>query len=456
MSQPTHERKSLPVLVRWAYQGLFALGGVVYLALRLARGRGLPGVRQRLAWYPRSLREKLAGLDRPIWIHAVSVGEVLAAEPFITALRARMPQQSWVITTVTPTGQSVAARLIRGPQDQLLYLPWDLGPLVSRAIRTIRPRLFISLETELWPALFDRLSRAQVPIFIINGRISPSAYRRYLWIRPFIAQVLECADGVLTQSVEDARRFAALGAAKDRIVVAGNMKWDSLAGEPVSSEALVLRKEMKLSAGEILWTAGSTHSGEEKIILEVYRELKTKYPQLRLLIAPRHPERTVEVENEVKRQEFSSQRRSVWKQALGTDGDGGSDQSVLLLDTLGELKAFYQISDIVFVGGSLIPKGGHNLVEPALFKRPILTGPHLFNFQAIAERLASAGAMAIVGTPQELGKRVEQLIQKPDLRREVGEKAYGTLLQHRGATTRTVNWILQHPKVHQERELVNA
>jgi len=422
------------------YQAVLLVGTPIYLIGRLIRGRGIPGLKQRMGRYDQTVRDSLARMDRPIWLHAVSVGEAIAAEPLIRELRSRMPEIGWVITTVTPTGQEAARKFIREGKDQLLYLPWDFTPAVRRAIRAIGPRLFLCFETELWPVLFRELHRAAVPIVLVNGRISPRAFRRYLLVRPWMERALLPVGLFLVQSAQDARRYAAIGAAKDRIVVAGNLKWDikNLNGTGMQQRES-LRALLGLSSTDLLWTAGSTHAGEEKLILEVYQRLRSHDPQLKLLIAPRHPERVPEVEREAKSFGFDVKRRS----AIGVKMTPLSADSILLLDTIGELKSFYQASDLVFVGGSLVPKGGHNLVEPALFSRPIVTGPHLHNFQDIAESLSQAGGMAIVRSPEELEERIRRLIESPTLRQDVGRRAYGAIAQNQGATLCAADLIVR-------------
>lgn len=405
-----------------------ALFGLGYLLLRKLRGRPTPGLKERLAFYPRPLREALDRLNRPIWIHLVSVGEVLAARPLIEELRRRYPGKGWVITTVTETGRSLAQELLRGPQDRLLYLPWDFGPVVRRAVGRIRPSLFLVFETELWPALFDELARREVPIAVLNGRISPAAYKRYLWVRRWMEGVLSCVALFFTQSPQDARRYAGIGAAKDRIVVTGNLKWDLKPPASSSNGAGPAR------VPGLLWTAGSTHPGEEKILMDVYRRLKSRFPGLRLLIAPRHPERVPEVEREAAAQGLATVRKS--KRTGAETGD-----PVILLDTLGELASFYEISDVVFVGGSLVPHGGHNLVEPAVLGRPILSGPHLHNFQAISDALLQAKGMTVVPSGEELERALVRFLENPAMGREMGERARAVIDQHRGAAARTAELI---------------
>lgn len=419
------------------YQLLLVPVGLAYLILRLLKGRGVPGLRQRLGFYPRDLRQALSKFERPVWIHMVSVGEVIGGERLIQELRTLLPGVPWVITTTTPTGQSVAAKLVRGSSDKLLYLPWDLGFSVGSAVRAIRPRLFICFETELWPVLFRRLEREGVPIAIVNGRISPKAYRRYIWIRPLMEIFLRPVRFFLVQSPQDAKRYASIGAAKDRISVTGNVKWDIGAdGDASSDGGPGLRSLLGLVPAQLLWTAGSTHAGEEKIVLETYKKLRGTRPDLRLLLAPRHPERIPEVEREAAALDLPTVRRSGLE--AGTKKD-----AVILLDTVGELKKFYRVSDIVFVGGSLIPKGGHNLMEPAAFSRPIVTGPHLHNFAHVAELLSQAGGLAVVKSPEELELRVRSLIENPGQRQDLGKRAFAVIAENRGATTKTAQALLR-------------
>ena len=415
------------------YQMGLLVFGAVYLMARLIKGRGLPGLRERLALYAPEQRRRLEGMRRPIWIHLVSVGEVMAARPFVEEMRRRFPEKEWVVTTVTPTGREVAQKHLRDSRTEVIYLPWDLGPVVERALKTVRPALFLSFETELWPVLFDTLGRTGIPVAVVNGRISPRAYRRYLWVRPLMRRVLSPVGLFLTQSPQDARRYAALGAAKDRVVVSGNLKWDLRVASPNGAPPEQLRALLGMNGAQRLWTAGSTHPGEERMVFQAYGRLKGKHPELRLLVAPRHPERAAEVEQEARRAGLKIARRS---QLSGAGGD-----TVILLDTVGELAAFYQISELVFIGGSLVPHGGHNLAEPASLGRSILTGPHLENFQAIAGSLQQAKGMRVVRTPEELEQAAGQLVRDPLQARDLGLRAQAVFHENQGAVRRTAELI---------------
>lgn len=431
-------------LLRLYQIGLLAFG-ISYLLSRALKGRELPGLKERLASYSPEQRRRLDGMDGPVWIHLVSVGEALAARPFIQEMRCRFPEKKWVITTVTATGREVAQKNFQDKNTEVLYLPWDVGSVVRRALSAIRPSLFIAFETELWPVLFHHLHKTGVPIAVVNGRISPKAYQRYLWIRPLMQRALEPVGLFITQSPQDARRYASIGAAQDRIAVSGNMKWDLSSAPGKGAQPEKLRAALGMGADEKLWAAGSTHEGEEKILFSVYNRLKERQPGLRLLVAPRHPERVSDVEQEarqagIKTIRWSELRPSPTPSPQRGEGRGEGD-SVILLDTVGELTSFYAISEFVFVGGSLIPHGGHNLVEPASMGLPILTGPHLQNFQAIAESLRQANALLIVPSETELEQAVGRLLNDPRQAKELGARANGVFQQNYGAVKRTVELI---------------
>ena len=428
----------------WLYQAGLLLFGAVYLLVRLARGRELPGIQERLAAYSPEIRGRLTRMDRPVWLHVVSVGEALAARPLVEELRRRFPRKGWVVSTVTSTGREMALKNLRDFRTEVVYLPWDFGPVVKRAIEVIRPSLFLSFETELWPVLFHKLEQAGVPVAVVNGRISPRAYGRYLWARPLMQRALSPVGLFLTQSPQDARRYAALGAAKDRVIITGNLKWDLETALPNAVSPERLRSLLGMNGAQKLWTAGSTHPGEERMIFEAYGRLRARYPSLRLLVAPRHPERAAEVEQEAKRIGLRAVRRSTMPSPRPSPFQGagvGEDDTVIILDTVGELAAFYRISEIVFVGGSLVPRGGHNLAEPASLGRPILTGPHLENFQAVAESLRQARGMLVVRTPSEMEQAAGRLLSDPSQARGLGLRAQGVFRENQGALRRTADLI---------------
>ncbi len=424
----------------WIYQFGFGVFGFLYLLIRTMRGRPMPGLRERLAIYSSAQKEQLKKLRRPLWMQLVSVGEVVAAQPLILRMKERFPDSDWVVTTVTPAGRAVAEKNLAPLGVCVLYLPWDFQPITARAIRIIRPALFLSFETELWPVLYYQLEKAGVPVAVVNGRISARAYPRYLWVRFWMERFLHPVQLVLAQTPQDARRYAALGAAKDRIGIAGNIKWDLPVPAPVdSAEQARRRKLLGVSVQDCLWIAGSTHPGEEEIILRVYRRLRESFPGLRLALAPRHTDRTETIGQLVEKEGLRWVRKTALK-----DSSPVSAGTVVLVDTVGELTALYQISDLVFVGGSLVPKGGHNLIEPAVFSKPIMTGPFLQNFQAIAEALRAGGGLAVVSGETELEKTIRNLISMPGQAGELGERAYSVYRGNQGAVDRICDAIARH------------
>ncbi len=408
------------------YSAALGLGLVGYLPLLVAR-------RLRLGRGERSWAQRWGRLEPGLppeprcWIHAVSVGEASAAAPLVEAIGRRWPEISIVMTTVTPTG----ARIVTGRLGLLAthrYFPVDLPGPVRRALDAVRPRFFIGLETELWPNFLRALASRGIPAMVANGRISDRSFRRYLLVRGFVARMLSQVTVFAMQSEEDARRIVALGAPPERVVVTGNLKAD-LRAEPAGDP--VWQRLLSAEAGGLLWIAGSTHHGEEAAVLDAYQHLKRGFANLRLLIAPRHPERAEEVERLARDRGLQSVRRT----ALG--GSPALD-TVIILDTVGELAELYGFADVVFVGGSLVPTGGHNMLEPAQRRRPVLFGPHTSNFRESAELLRSAGGAVVVRDPAELAGEVERLLKDPELRRNMGEAGFAAVSTRRGALAETL------------------
>lgn len=421
----------------WAYDVALALAGALWLPYYLfVRRPGHPGMAERFGAYPASVRQGLAQGERPVWVHAVSVGEVLAALPLLAALKARIPRQRWVVSTTTPTGQRLARE--RLPiEDTVVYAPWDLTPCVRRALAAIRPRVFIGLETELWPNLLLRLGAAGIPTAIVNGRISARSFPRYRrihgWLRPALMQVQVWA----MQTQVDAQRIVALGVDPSRVHVVGNLKADASPPEQDLARLPALRAQFGLNGQTPLWIAGSTHLGEETILLKAFRQVRTGQPALRLMLAPRHPERVREVERLVRKAGFLPVRRS---KLAGADW---TQETVVIVDTLGELAQLYALADFVFVGGSLVPRGGHNLLEPAQWAKPILTGPSLQNFQSIAELLRQAEGLQIVESAEDLAAHLMHWLAHPEIRERLGERAQGAIAAQAGSTRKTVELLCQ-------------
>jgi len=415
------------------YSAALALLLVAYLPVLAFRRLGFRR-------YQRSFSQRLGRLEPGLppeprcWIHAVSVGEAAAAVPLVQAIGRRWPQLSIVVSTVTPTGARIVTERL-GPLATHRYFPVDLPGPVRRALDAVRPRFFVGLETELWPNFFRALASRGIPAMVANGRISDRSFRRYLLVRGLVARMLNRVSVFAMQSQEDARRIIALGAPPERVVVTGNLKAD-LRAEPPDGDPMWQR----LLGGHWrhpLWIAGSTHQGEEGAVLDAYQRLKPRFGRLGLLVAPRHPERSDEVERLVRDRGFRAVRRT----ALG----GGEDaEAVIILDTVGELALLYRLADVVFVGGSLVPAGGHNMLEPAQCRKPVLFGPHTSNFRESAELLRSAGGAVVVTDALELAREVERLLENPELRRKMGEAAFAAVAARQGALGETLSLIERH------------
>ena len=362
------------------------------------------------------------------WIHAVSVGEAITAVPLVHAIRRRWPDLSIVLTTVTATGAQVVADRLGGVVTHR-YFPLDLPGPVRRALDGVRPRFFIGMETELWPNFLFALAARGIPSMIANGRISDRSFRRYRLVRRLLARVLHRVSVFAMQSEEDARRIVALGAPPDRVVVTGSLKTEAAPDDPGACHRWA--DVLGLRPGERVWVAGSTHRGEEAIVLDAFARLRARFPELTLLIAPRHPDRTAEVEDLVRERGLTPVRRTALPAARGRD-------AVILLDPVGELAQLYGAAEIVFVGGSLTPNGGHNMLEPARSARPVLFGPHTTNFRESAALLLVAGAAEMVPDGPALESAAAALLADADRARAMGERGRAAVVARQGGVDATL------------------
>ncbi len=412
------------------YSLLLTAGFVLALPWFLWKGRAT-------GKYLRTFRERMGRLpvylnvdgDRSLWIHAVSVGEVLAARPLVPVLRQRYPGHRIFLSTTTLTGNAVAKKSVRGV-DGLFYAPLDFPHPVRHALEVLNPSLLVLVETELWPNLVHEAKRRGARIALVNGRISPRSFPRYQRVRRFLSPLFSEIDLFLMQGEVHAERVRALGAPADRVHVTGNLKFDA-----VEPGRLPERLARLIQGGEPrpLWVAGSTVGGEEELVLSAYHRVREQVPRARLLVAPRHPERFPLVPPLVEAAGFRCLRRSALDPAAWRDGE------VLLLDTLGELAQVYALASVVFVGGSLVPSGGHNILEPAVAGKAVVVGPHMENFQEIADQFRSESAMVQVSSPDELAREVSALLLDDERRRGLGERARELVGRNRGAVSRTVD-----------------
>ena len=406
-----------------------------------ARRRGDPAhrVRERLGLLPEHIRAAAAA-SRPIWVHAVSVGEVLAAQPLVKELKQQRPDRAIVVSTTTETGQALAQERL-GQLAAIFYFPFDSTAAVRRALRTLRPAVVVVMETEIWPNFLWEARRAQAPVIFANARISDRSFARFVrWrfaIDQFFKQALQSAALFLAQSEQDAKRLMEMGADGERVEVTGNLKYDQGA-PPVGEFAEWLVKQIR---GQERWpvvVAGSVLEQEEEAVLAAYDVVQRKFRRALLVLAPRKPDRFAGAADAAAKVGWTTIKRS----ALDLGGALPEDADVLVLDSIGELGGVYSLADAAFVGGSLTPAGGHNILEPACFSKPPIFGPSMENFSEMAAQFLDAQAAVQVASGPQLGKVWLQLVDNPELNQRMGQAALEIATRNRGATQKTVERIL--------------
>ena len=395
----------------------------------LWRSRLVPGYRQR--WGER-LGFGGRGSGHPLWLHAVSVGEVNAALPLLAALRHAHPALPMLVTTTTPTGSQQLQNRLHGLVEHC-YLPYDTPGAVQRFFRSRRPRLGIIMETELWPNLYAAAKAAGVPLILANARLSPRSARAFARWPQLTRETLACLTAVAAQTAADGERLTALGLPAERLTITGNLKFDAAVPDP--SAGLALRGH--LGRGRPVWLAASTHAGEEAAVLEAHRAVRKTHADAVLILAPRHPQRFADVAALCVAQGWALVRRSA--------GDGQESCAVYLVDSLGELPSLMAAADAVFVGGSLGTSasafGGHNLIEPAACGKPALFGPHMRNFLELRAQVLAAGAGLEVTDAGDLAARLTTLFSDRDRRADMGRAGQTLVARHRGASARTLALI---------------
>jgi 3-deoxy-D-manno-octulosonic-acid transferase len=414
--------------LRFLYTILFYLA-LPFIFLRLLwRARLITDNRkrwlERLGFCPFQLKEC-------IWVHAVSVGETIAAVPLIKKLKEEYLNIPVVITTMTVTG---AARVQALFGDEILHalIPYDLPGAVARFLKRIRPKIVIIMETELWPNLFAACKRQTIPIVIINARLSEKSMRGYQRVPTLTRNMLSAVKGIAAQGDADAKRFISLGMFADNVMVTGNIKFDLEMSANISTQSTILREQ--LGDKRFIWIAASTHPTEEEIILKAHRLIQINYPNALLILVPRHPDRFNAVANLCKQQQFNVARRS--------QKDICSLQTeVYLSDTMGELLLMYSVADVAFVGGSFVDIGGHNMLEPAALHKPIITGTFLYNFADIKDMLLIANGMRIVNNAEELAQLLQRFFSDSALCQQMGENAYHVIETNRGALAKQLELI---------------
>ena len=404
----------------------------LYQALRHKKYVG--SLRQRLGYLPVAFN--LDG-EPSIWIHAVSVGEVLSTRPIVAELRKRYPSLRLFLSTTTRSGQQLARRSV-SDIDGIFYFPFDWGFTVRRTLSVVKPKLFIMVENEMWPTMLRECRRRGIKTIVINGRVSGRSFPRYRLIRPFFKRVLADVDRFCVQGEETAGRLVSLGADRSRLTITGSLKFDALEAAPLPGRGptRVLRF-FRMSPHRPVLIAGSTTRGEDEIVIRAFNRVRSLADggNALLIIAARHPERFGDVERLCRSEGLATMRRS----ELPIDAEPRCD--AVILDTIGELAPLYQIATAVFVGGSLVPAGGHNILEPAVYGKPVVFGPHMENFKEIAEAFLANRAAIQVRNARELEEAIVGLMGDPVQRARLGAAARALIDANRGATDRTLSVI---------------
>ena len=413
---------------------IYLLLSFIYLPSLLFKGKRRIGLRQRFGIYPRAVKKALKQYDNFAWVHAVSVGEMKAAAPLIEQLRASFGNLRFVISTITPTGNTVAKQIAKH-EDIVIYLPFDLSVIVKKTFSLINPKMLLIMETELWPNMIRIAAERKIPVVIANGRISDTAYPKYKKLSFVFAPVVKRINLLCMQSDKDAQRIIDLGARRQDVKVVGNIKFDQVEGA-VSKQL----PELKTDKNELLIIAGSTHDNEEEMLARVYVKLKQKHNNIRLLIAPRHSHRVSEVERVLNKYSLSSKRLS----RIMREGLRVMPEDVLVLDIMGVLAQVYKSADIVFVGGSLVKHGGQNPIEPALCLKPIIFGKYMFNFHEIERMFLSAKAAVTVDSEEELMQSLDELIRDKGKRESLAANAKALVSKNQGSVKRIVSLLIEN------------
>ncbi|UCD70709.1 MAG: 3-deoxy-D-manno-octulosonic acid transferase [Syntrophobacterales bacterium] len=427
-------------MINSLYNTLLTLGLVLsspFFALKiLTTPRYRRGLSQRLGICYKIVCKEL-GDKKPLWIHAASVGEVLVSLPIIKGIKQANPQLPILVSTMTASGNDMAKKRASGVKA-ITFFPLDHPWAARRTISLVNPRAFLVAETEIWPNFLMELGRKEIPIILFNGRISTRSLQWYKRFRFFIASPLAAISAFCMQSGLDAQRIIEMGADPERVTVTGNIKFDQPPPEITPQEKEALLQTLGLHVGQSILIAGSTHRGEDECMLKVLRRLSPEYPDLVLILAPRHLERVREVETLLKSEKIPWKRKSQL-QAKGQRGGA----HVILLDTLGELSKIYSIGTLVFVGGSLVRVGGHNVLEPLFFAKPVLFGPFMDHFREISVEVLTRGAGFQVRDTEEMVLRAKTLLENSSLSTNMGKRGFEIIRDNRGATRKTLETIFR-------------
>ncbi len=410
---------------------IFSLVSIPKFLIRLNQAENQKEmIAERFGFFSQSFSQKFAG-RKTIWLHAVSVGEVMAAREWIRLFLERYPDWQIALSTTTPTGRQVAGGLA-SERVLVFYAPLDFSFVVRRVLKVIQPKLILLMETEIWPNLISKAKASEVPIGIINGRLSPRSFKRYHLARRWTAPVLEKLSFCLVQSTRDRDYFMRLGMPELQVFYTGNMKFDRVVSKDGKNNAN--KKLNGVSSSGLILVGGSTHWGEEELLLRSFKRLREMFTDLQLILAPRHPENLSRVGRLI--QSFGFQF-----QLFSETSQNGETQPVLLIDRMGILASVYPLADVVFMGGSFVQRGGQSPIEAAYSKKPLIHGPHVFNFHEVYETLDAKEAAFQVASENELFERSRLLLESPELRGEMGARAWSSIQSMKGATTRTLDYL---------------
>lgn len=403
-----------------------------YLFVRALFGRH--GISERLGNLPKNTKNRLFQKE-VIWFHTASVGEVKILPPVIHSLKKKSPDSVVVVTSLTKTGKAEAKKILKDA-ELVFYPPIDIGFLVKRVVKKIKPKALVLVETEIWPNLIREVKRKKAKIVVINGRLSSKSFPLYFRFKRFFSEVLSFVDIFCMRTEEDSRRAIILGANPDKIKVLGNLKFDQILSSFSTHPKEMLKKSFGIDLHSKLIVAGSIREGEEKIVLNAFFRLKKEFLNLSLILAPRHMKRLKEIEKILHSLGLKFIRRTELKNQK-------VKEDVILLDTLGELFSLYSCADVAFVGGSLVPKGGHNILEPAIFGVPVLFGPHTENFKFAKDVLLNSGGGIMVKDGEELYQKLFLLLKNDKLKKGLGKKAQLAVRSQRGVSDETVELLLK-------------
>ncbi|MEN6565038.1 MAG: 3-deoxy-D-manno-octulosonic acid transferase [Veillonellales bacterium] len=402
--------------------------------VRLVRENGFgERLRQSFGFIPERVLAPVAG-RQCIWLHAASVGEIVAASPIAKEIRRQFPRDPILVSVVTASGYAMAKSII-SDADSVIFFPVDLPWLSHRVVSRIRPKVFLPVETELWPNFLKAARHFRIPVMMVNGRISDKSVKRYHYLHSVLNDMMDTVVKFCMQSMIDAQYVIRLGADPHRVVVTGNTKYDQTYTAVSQTEKQDLRRQLGLEAVGPVVVAGSTHKGEEEMLFTAFQQIRTQFSQARMIIAPRETMRSDEIIALAENYGFHGARRTRLqrKPAAGHD--------FVLLDTIGELGKIYSIGDIIYVGGSLVPHGGHNILEPAAHGKPIFVGPHMFNFKDTYALFSGRGACLTVCDTDELAEKMLQILNNEDERQAMSSKTLAIIEENRGAARKSVYYL---------------